>query len=368
MLEIDTKVFKSVTSIGRTAVDSIVDDGFFTYGWLRTLEISKPPIKLDPFYLSAYNNGNLVAFAPCFRDIADQYFQYGPQVIPFMKKALKLCSRLHVGQEHVLLCYSPWCFRTKTFLDNRLEEKSLFNEIYKRIDSTCKKERILFSSFLFVSEFDNRLINNLMRLGYYKFEFWKPMLFLEIKWDSFEDYLKSLKGTHRHNVRREIKNCVANGIKIEQVHDFSHYSGIFSDLSYNLSLKYNKWAPKLEPSFYKFLSSTALENTVVFLAKKGEEVVGFSIFIRKAKTLDAFLGGFNYDLRSKDDFTYFNLVYYEPIKLAIKEGIKKIYYRWGSESAKYNRGCQQEKIFSFTKCHNKLINSQIGNYLLLRQK
>ena len=70
---IDAKVFKTVDGIGREAIDSLVDDGFFTYGWFKTLETSKP-INLNPFYVTAYDKGKLVAFAPCFHDVADQYF------------------------------------------------------------------------------------------------------------------------------------------------------------------------------------------------------------------------------------------------------------------------------------------------------
>jgi predicted N-acyltransferase len=365
---VETKSFKSVDSVGKEAIDSIVDDGFFTYGWLKTLETSKPPINLDPFYVAAYDKDSLAAFTPCFRDIAGQYFQYGPNVFPFMKKALKISNRLHIGQEHVLLCYSPWCFRTKVFFDKSINQGVSFSKLSERIDSICKKEKILFSSFLFVSEFDKRLIASLENLGYRRFIFWKPMLYLDVRWETFEDYLKSLKSTVRHEIRREIKNCQENGITIDQVTDFKKLSPTLSDLSYNLSLKYNKWAPRLEPLFFERLSDYANANAIVFLAKKKDSIVGFSLFIRKEQTLDTFLGGFNYELLGKTDFTYFNLAYYTPIKWAIREGIKKIYYRWGSEKAKYKRGCKSETLYSLVKCQNSVLNSQIGNYVMIKNR
>ena len=118
-------------------------------------------------------------------------------------------------------------------------------------------------------------------------------------------------------------------------------------MSLNLSLKYNKWAQRLEPFFFECLSDYAKANTIVFVAKKKDVVVGFSLFIRQGETLDAFIGGFNYELQSKTDFTYFNLVYYTPINWAIQNGIRKIYYRWGSEKAKYKRGCKPEMHIFF---------------------
>ena len=329
--------------------------------------MSKPPINLDPFYLTAYDKGKLVAFAPCFRDVADQYFQYGPKVVPYMKRAMNICNRLHLGQDHVLLCYSPWCFRTKIFLEKNLSEELLVSKLSEEIDDICKKEKILFSSFLFVSEFDRCLITRLEHFGYHKF-FWQPTLYLDVCWPSFDDYLKSLRGQVRYQVRREMRSCTENGVTIEETCDFRELSTTLSDLSLKLSSKYNKWAQRLEPLFYESLSNYAKANTVVFLAKKKDVVVGFSLFIRKGETLDAFLGGFNYEFQEKTDFTYFNLVYYNPIKWAIREGIKKIYYRWGSEEAKYKRGCKSEKLYTFVKCHNKLVNSQISNYAKIRDK
>jgi len=51
ILVIDTKVLKTIDSIGREALDSLVNDGFFTYGWFKTLETSKL-FNLNPFYVT----------------------------------------------------------------------------------------------------------------------------------------------------------------------------------------------------------------------------------------------------------------------------------------------------------------------------
>jgi predicted N-acyltransferase len=366
-LAIDTKVFKTADGIGREAIDSLVDDGFFTYGWFKTVETSKP-INMDPVYVTAYDKGILVAFTPCFYDVADQYFHNAPKVAPSMKSVLNVCNRLRLGQAHVLLCYSPWCYRTKIFVGKGFNEGLLICNLSIKIDVVCKNEKILFSSFLFVSEFDKRLIMCLENLGYHKFLFWEPMLYLDVCWRSFEDYLKSLRSNVRIQVRREIKSCMKNGVTIEEMTEFKDLSTALSDLSLNLCRKYNKCSKRIDPCFYESLSDYAKANTIVFIARKKDVVVGFSMFLRKEETLDSFLGGFNYELLNKSDFTYFNLFYYTPIRWAIQEGIRKIYYRWGSEKVKYKRGCKPERIYSFVKCHNKLVNSQIGNYMKVRNR
>jgi len=80
--------------------------------------------------------------------------------------------------------------------------------------------------------------------------------------------------------------------------------------------------------------------------------VGFSLCLRQGDILDVWMTGFNYDVQSITDFTYFNLCYYAPIRWAIEQGVKKIYYPRGIEKVKLDRGCKPEETFSFVKCHD----------------
>lgn len=364
----DAVVFKTVDAIGKSAIDSIAADGFFTYGWFKTLEVSKP-IPIIPFYVTVYNTDRLVAFAPCFLDVADQYFSFGQlYVIPFMKTALNMSSRLRFSRNHVLLCYSPNCYRTKISMRKNRDERRVLTDLTKEIDSICKREKILFSSFLFVSEFDEQLLTHLESAGYRKF-FWRKSLYLDVCWQNFDDYLKSLEHKVRNRVRREIRSCRENGVTIEEVSEFRDLSGTFAELFSNLYSKYHEDAQSpFSAAFYDSLSEYATDKTKIFVAKKKGVIVGFSVSLRHGDILDVFHCGFNYDLLEKSDFVYFNLCYYEPIKWAIREGIRKMYYRMTAEDVKYRRGCKPERVYSFVKCHNRLLDSQISNYLKARAK
>jgi predicted N-acyltransferase len=364
---VDVRVFKTVESIDREAIDSLVDDGFFTYGWFKTLETSKL-ISLNPFYISVFNKSKMIAFAPCFRDVADQYFNVGPAISPFMRRVLKVCNQLHIGQNHILLCCSPLCYRTKIFADQSLNKGLLASCLLKEVDAICKKEKILFSSFQFVSEYDQNLSLHLNNWGYHRF-FWKPTFYLDVRWQSFEDYLSSLEHDIRNKVRREIRSCRKNGVIIEEIADFKDLAMTLSDLSSNLLTKYNRIKTRFfEPSFFESLSDYAKSNVKVFIARKKGAIVGFSLCLRQGKTLDVFHCGFNYELQEKSDFTYFNLCYYSPIRWAIQEGIRKIYYRLTAERVKLKRGCKPERIYSFVKCHNKYLDYQIGGYMKIRNR
>jgi hypothetical protein len=48
--------------------------------------------------------------------------------------------------------------------------------------------------------------------------------------------------------------------------------------------------------------------------------------------------------------TYFNLVFYVPIELAIREGVRRINYGVAAYPPKLRRGCRLEPISMFVKC------------------
>lgn len=357
----EVKVFRSVDEIGKDSIDSLSDDGFFTYGWFKTLE-TQQSFDFSPIYIAIYEEGKLVAVAPCFADLQDHFFVDGPRIMPFMKKLLSLGQRIGLCQDHVLLCYSPFCLRSKVLLGKRSEQKLILRLLSKKIDEICEKQRFLFSSFLFVSEFDDLLRENLQSLGYLR-STGTTTLYLDVKWSSFEDYLKSLKRKTRMNIRREIKKCAENGVTIKE-RDLKGLSANLPVLLSNLFSKYDKNAKNyFDNSFFCKFEEYAKDTAKVFVAEKNDELVGFSLSMRQRDVLDVFMCGFNYEAQTNTDFTYFNLCYYAPIRWAIEEGIKKIYYRRKAEKVKLDRGCKPEKTYSFVKCHKPFAGFLINKAL-----
>lgn len=351
----EVKVFNTVEDIGKDSIDAISNDPFFTYGWLKTLEASKL-LKSVPLYVAVYNENGLVAFLPCFIDLAGQYFLYGP-FLPLMKRILDLSRKLGIYQDHVLMCYSPFCYRSKILLGRTSDRKLILGLLSRKIDELCREQRILFTSFQFISECDSFLTVNLQNYQYFKIPWWTDTMYLAVQWSTFEEYMSSLPRSSRKTVRREIRKCQERGVEITEEPTFGELAEKLSVLYSNLHKKYNpRSRSPFDPSFFRTLSEHTQGKAKVFVAKKAGEVVGFILLIRQKDVADAFIVGFEYgSFQSHTDFTYFNL-FYEATKWAIKERIKRINYRFTAEEAKIRRGCSKEQIFSFVKCHNKLLN------------
>jgi predicted N-acyltransferase len=357
----EVRVFRSVCEIGKETIDSLSEDPFFTFGWLRTVETQRS-FSMAPIYVGVQEDNKLEALVPCFFDLPDHFFIDGPKIMPFMKRFLTLGQKFGYCQSHVLLCYSPFSLRSKILLKKDPYGKLILGLISKKIDDICREKRFLFSSFLFVSEFDKILINNLNTLGYSKFD-GTTTFYLDIQWSSFEDYLKSLKQMNRHSIRREIRKCAENGVTIKET-DLKDLSEEMSNLVSNLISKYNKNSGNpFDISFFNKLNQYAGDKILLFIAEKNGDIIGFSLCLRQRDALDVWMCGFNYDVQTSTDFTYFNLCYYAPIQWSIKEGIKKIYYRRKSERAKLYRGCKLESTYSFIKCHDVILSFWINKVL-----
>jgi predicted N-acyltransferase len=349
---LQVKVFQSITEIDKDAIDSISDDPFFTFGWFRTLETLKYR-GITPIYLAVYSENNIVGFAPFFIESIEHTSNN------LISKFMNLVIRIAFHQNHVLSSLSPFCARSKILFSNDQEKKVVLDLITKRIDAICKKKKILISQFSYVSEFDKVLIDNIQNYGYQKYP-GITTFYLDVKWTSFEDYIKEMKQKNRESLRRQIRKCKENGVTIE-LSEMGNLTKELSDLTANLFLKYRKKEQNFfDSSFFDMLNTYAEEKIRLFIAKKNGEVIGFSLLLLHRDVIDGFLSGFNYDIQTKTDFTYFNLCYYVPIKWAIENGLKKIYAGGTTKKVKLDRLFKPEETYFLIKYHNRLLSTLDG--------
>ena len=357
------QICRNIDGIGKNALDSIADDPFFTYGYFKTLENigTKDSPKIEPFYLSVLHGDKINAVAPCYIEL----FNHHPSAANRIKKAIfAIGDRAGFFPAQLLNCYSPNSFHSKILRnDNNLKDLDV---ILKGIDDFCKQQGIPFSSFRYVSEFDNPLINKLENFGYQRLST-AETLYLDVQWNNFDDYLKERAKKIRDNIKREIKKCRESGIIILEQSEFEKISEQLYDFHTNLFSKYNNGAKSpYSVSFFQSLNQHAKDKTKLLTAIKDGKLVGFSLLLLHKSQLDVYFCGFDYESLGNTDFIYFNLVYYEPIKLAIKLGIKRIHFRLAAEDVKLKRGCKREKTYWFIKSQKPLLKPILNLALKMR--
>ncbi len=173
----------------------------------------------------------------------------------------------------------------------------------------------------------------------------------------------SLSCKPRKNIKRELKKSDENGVKIKTISEFGDLSSVLSNLYSNLYMKYNKrQSPYYDASFFESLSMHAADKTILFVATKNGKIVGFTLCMQQKENLEGFKCGFDYSACSTNDYAYFNLLYYAPIKWAIENGIKEVYYGAGMEEIKLRRGCTPDESFCFVKTHDGILDSLASFY------
>ena len=101
---------------------------------------------------------------------------------------------------------------------------------------------------------------------------------------------------------------------------------------------------------YQHIAEYLGSSVRVFLAHKRGDLVGFALFYLAGKTLYCKQAGFDYS-RLADDFCYFNVVFYDPIRYAIANGIREIRYGLEAYEAKLARGCMLQQLDGHINLH-----------------
>lgn len=361
----NVEVLRTIDDVEKATLNELSNDPFFTYEWFKTLEASKT-FKIIPRYFIVYENGKAVAIAPCFIEYESQYSTLEEQT-PWIRRLRKIGNWLGFSLAPPLICHPPSSHHSRVLIQKGYNRNMILDPLCSEIDESCKKDRVLFSSFPFVSEFDDFLMTGLANRGYTKIPS-VDTAYLDIKWSSFEGYLAHLPYGRRKTIRREIRQNRKHGITIEQQKDFHQLLGIISDLHSNLFMKYQGRRSLLNPSFFKALSEHAQGKTRLFVARKNSNIIGFSLCLEHRNVLDAYIAGFDYGRLTKTDFTYFNTFFYMPIRTAIEEGFEKIHFRSGSLEAKLLRGCRVEKCYLFIKCHVSSLNYVLSLYARMKHR
>jgi predicted N-acyltransferase len=180
---------------------------------------------------------------------------------------------------------------------------------------------------------------------------------LAVRWRSFDAYLASLPGKRRLEVRRELHAFQRHGLRAEVV-DGSALGGILQELIPLYASQQRKYG--LDASIeaargtLEWIRERFADVTRVVVVRDTDHALAFHLLYEVGGTIHSYLGGQTYEQRAHDGFAYFDAVFYEPVRLAISRGIRRIDYGTESYWAKVARGCALEPLTSFVDLGNDL--------------
>jgi predicted N-acyltransferase len=191
-----------------------------------------------------------------------------------------------------------------------------------------------------VLESDSLLTDILRDAGYLSCRY-LPLAEIEIKWDTFDDYVATLKKQHKNvgkDIRRERNRCHSAGVILEEPQDLADRDKIFINLANQTYSKHGDLALPFGDGFYSDLKNELGDDLLVCNAQAEDNVLGFVTMLSDGNT--AWAGSYGLDYTSSASrFMYFNLVLQWPVRKAIELGLKKLVLGRGHYELKLRRGC-----------------------------
>ncbi|MCK4797960.1 MAG: N-acetyltransferase [Spirochaetes bacterium] len=350
------KIFKSIKEINQKSWDSLVekDKIICSYNFLKAVEESHIN-DCNFYYLVIYNNAHkIVAHTWVYTmsmDIVTLIKGTSKNILNFIREIFPKFLIVKITE-----CGSPIALGNIISISIKSGEKR--NHILDLIiDTTIDIAKKNNANFLIIRDFykkDLEFDKEFLRLGMFQ-AYNLPDVQMDIHWETFDEYLKSL----RYNYRRFVKKCLNvmenEKIKVEYVENFKTYVPILRKLYYNCYENAAEYRREIltEDFFYK-TNEYMKDKSGVLLLKKGQEVIGFAYFLLDDYTARLLYVGFNYETKKKY-LTYFN-IFYQGLKFAIDNKFKKIELGVTTYEFKMKMGGEVTSLYAYIKHLNGILN------------
>jgi uncharacterized protein len=166
---------------------------------------------------------------------------------------------------------------------------------------------------------------------------------LDVTWGDLDGYLAVLPPHRRREVRRELRRLAERGVRTVPADPARHLDDLVR-LRCLLLEKYGHAADRTaERARLDALSASFGPDLTAFVARRGGDVLGFSLMLRGGPSWHALLSGV--DTAAGDArYVHFDTLFYAPAGHAPGMGIREISYGIGHAEGKAARGCRLSAV------------------------
>ncbi len=167
---------------------------------------------------------------------------------------------------------------------------------------------------------------------------------MEIGWNSLPEYVSALPKHRRRTTKAELRSVREDGSSVVY-RRLSDVSDQLVPLYAALLRKYGTSNPE-EQARARLDRHVAFldELSLVALCERGGQPIGFSLLCPVDDTLYCRFVGFDYEIATHSE--YFNLAFYEPIRLATERGFRRLHWGLAAAEAKLRRGARARPLWA----------------------
>lgn len=273
------------------------------------------------------------------------------------KKPLRIltCGNTFVSGEHGI------------FINQNQNKQQVIKQLAKAINhfvNSDKKRQKSISVFMLKDFIKESLFitDELHNLKYYSFNVDPNMvLTIDADWQSFDDYLASMKTKFRVKAKKAIELSYplkTLDVSVENIDDFlpkmtELYKSVSSSASFNLG--------EFNLASYKTLKENLGDNYIIKVYLLNDKVVGFLSAMVNQDSLDAHFVGIDYKFNRK--YAIYQRMLYDYIKIAIKRKLSVVNYGRTASEIKSSVGAVPQDLTIYLRHKQTIPNAIIKLFL-----
>lgn len=347
--DLTVKVTRKIADIRPDEWNGIFPDILENYHFLKSIDESDFE-GFSFYYILVYEKNILIGAAPCFI----MNYSLDTTAEGVFKNLLAGLKGLFPGVFNlkVLVCGSP-ASRGNIGIAGE-NAASVIKAIVNTMEDIARAERATIIAFKDFSSAYANILGPLLKKGFYKVASY-PSVEIDIKFKSFDDYLKTLSRATRKDLKRKFKHAEALAkIELEIADDI----GGLLDEAYGLYLEtYSKSDVRFEKmprDFLLCISKNMPGRVKYFLWRIDGKLAAFDLCLASEDVLiDEYIG---MDYRLAHKYNLYFITFRDVMNWCMANGIKR--YESGALTYEPKRrlGCRFIPLFVYVKHINRFIN------------
>jgi predicted N-acyltransferase len=195
------------------------------------------------------------------------------------------------------------------------------HEVFYALEQTARREGAKAVAWPFVDVGSTRLLDVARDRGYAVLYSGATAL-LRVRWPSFDEYLASRSKNIRRTIKADLSAIRASGLRTTVTSDFECDASRMDRLYREAFHRRNRRPAPVAPDLFQYLGRHSTPAIQAHLTWHGDHLVGTSLNLATESLLDGTFAAFTPEHRAGPVF--YNDLCYEPVRMAVREGISAI--------------------------------------------
>jgi predicted N-acyltransferase len=226
-----------------------------------------------------------------------------------------------LGIQPVLSVQAPFAHISEPLGTSNGLSTAILHEIFYALEQTAEAEGAKAVAWPFVDTECDRLLDVAGERGYAVL-YAGATATMRVRWPSFDDYLASRSKNVRRTILADIASIGAAGLRTTLASDFECDASRMDRLYRDAFRRRNRRESPVAPHLFQQLGRRQTAGIWAHLTWHGDRLVSTSLNLTTPEQLDGTFTAFAPEHRTSGVF--YNDLCYEPLKVAIREGISSI--------------------------------------------